>query len=299
MNERVVKNKTSATPSQAIQSSSPLLHQRPLTEEQSESLGNNSNLSKELGGIQPKTIRRSLNWQNITVEASSRSDGKSLPSGIQRQQEEAGAVSGDSSDLSKSNGVAGLDFTSATDKPFGLKESLDEIREQHGDLGVKVVTETEAKAKDIISSGSSKKQRGPVVSGITDPITRETYFGQNFTKGQINSGEFERFKENLHPFLKGRLENYQQKLANGEINAARDDIARAGLPGSHSEIMALDKTLKAMEQKMGKELSDAKVSDLLPNLLLHNRSLNNPNGVPPRCVNCFNITEGISVIGND
>jgi len=89
MSDRVpAQNKTSATPPQATQASSPLLHQSPLTDELSESLGSNSNISQELGGIQPKTIRRSLNWQNITVEAPSRGNGMSLPGGIQRQQEE-------------------------------------------------------------------------------------------------------------------------------------------------------------------------------------------------------------------
>jgi len=85
MNERVLaKNKTSVTPPQAAQASSPLLR-RPLTEEVSESVGSNSNISKELGGIQPKTIRRSLNWQNITVEAPHRSSASSTsPGGIQR-----------------------------------------------------------------------------------------------------------------------------------------------------------------------------------------------------------------------
>jgi hypothetical protein len=63
MNERVsATNKTSATPPVATQASSPLLHQGQLTSELSESVGSNSNISKELGGIQPKTIRRSLNW---------------------------------------------------------------------------------------------------------------------------------------------------------------------------------------------------------------------------------------------
>jgi hypothetical protein len=96
MNERVLgKKKTSTTPPQANQACSPLLHQRPFTDEISESLGSNSNISKELGRIKPKTIRRSLNWQNIPVEAPSRGNGMSLPGGIQRQQEEAGAVVGD------------------------------------------------------------------------------------------------------------------------------------------------------------------------------------------------------------
>jgi hypothetical protein len=95
MKERVVtKNKTSVTPPQATPASSPLLR-RSLTDEVSESVGSNSNISKELGGIQPKIIRRSLNWQNITVEAPSRGNGMSLPGEIQRQQEEPGAVIGD------------------------------------------------------------------------------------------------------------------------------------------------------------------------------------------------------------
>src|SRR4028118_965437 len=96
MKQRVLpKIRTSATPPQVTQASSPLLHQKPSISEQSESLGSNSNLSKEVGGIQPKTIRRSLNRENITVEAPSRSNGMSLPGGIQRQQEEPGAVIGD------------------------------------------------------------------------------------------------------------------------------------------------------------------------------------------------------------
>jgi len=85
MNERLAKKKVSATPSPAIQSSSPLLPQRPLTDELLESVGSNSNISKDLGAIQPKTIRRGLNWQNITVEAHSRSNEMSVAGSIQRQ----------------------------------------------------------------------------------------------------------------------------------------------------------------------------------------------------------------------
>ncbi len=70
MKERVLaKIRTSATPPVATQASSPLLHQRPLTDELSESVGSNSNISKEIGGIQQKKIRRSMNLQNINVES--------------------------------------------------------------------------------------------------------------------------------------------------------------------------------------------------------------------------------------
>jgi hypothetical protein len=120
MNERVLaKKKTSTTPPVANQACSPLLHQRPLTDELSESLGSNSNISKELGGIQPKTIRRSLNWQNITVEAPSRGNGMSLPGGIQRQQEEPGAVSGErvSADSAQKSALESSNSKISTSEP--------------------------------------------------------------------------------------------------------------------------------------------------------------------------------------
>src|SRR4028118_1399567 len=105
-------NKTSPTPPQATQASSPLLHQNSFTSGLSESLGDNSNISKELGGIQSKTIRRSLNWQNISVEAPSRSAGRSLPGGIQLQQEEPSTVSGSrvSTDLAQKPLIARTPF---------------------------------------------------------------------------------------------------------------------------------------------------------------------------------------------
>jgi hypothetical protein len=85
MNDRVLaKKKTSVTPPQATPASSPLLR-RQLTSEVSDSVGSNSNISKELGGIQPKTIRRRLNWENITVEAPNRAAASSTSAGgIQR-----------------------------------------------------------------------------------------------------------------------------------------------------------------------------------------------------------------------
>src|SRR6476661_7694920 len=120
MKERVLaKIRTSATPPQATQACSPLLHQRPLTDELSQSVGSNSNISKESAGIQPKTIRRSLNWQNITVEAPSRGNGMSLPGGIQRQQEEPPAVIGEkvSADSVQKSPLESSNSTISTDLP--------------------------------------------------------------------------------------------------------------------------------------------------------------------------------------
>jgi hypothetical protein len=120
MSERVAaQKKTSPTPPVANQASSPLLHQRPFTDELSESVGSNSNISKESAGIQPKTIRRSLNWQNISVEAPSGSEGRSLPGGIQRQQEEPGAVNGSrvSADTTQKSALELSNSTISTEAP--------------------------------------------------------------------------------------------------------------------------------------------------------------------------------------
>jgi hypothetical protein len=95
------------------------LHQDPFTSGLSESLGDDSNISKQLGGIQPKTIRRSLNWQNISVEAPSRSARRSLPGGIQLQQEEPSAVSGSrvSADSVQKTPLESSNSTISTDLP--------------------------------------------------------------------------------------------------------------------------------------------------------------------------------------
>jgi len=120
MKDRVLaKKKTSTTPPVANQACSPQLHQRPLTDEQSESVGSNSNISKELAGIKPKTTRRGLNWQNISVEAPSRSDGRSLPGGIQSQQKEPGAVIGErvEADSAQKSALESSNSTISTSQP--------------------------------------------------------------------------------------------------------------------------------------------------------------------------------------
>ena len=120
MNDRVLaKKKTSTTPPQANQACSPQLHQRPLTDEISESVGSNSNISKELAGIKPKTTRRGLNWQNISVEAPSRGNGMSLPGGIQSQQKEPGGVIGEkvSADSAQKSALESSNSTISTSEP--------------------------------------------------------------------------------------------------------------------------------------------------------------------------------------
>jgi YwqJ-like deaminase len=188
-------------------------------------------------------------------------------------------------------------YRSATDKPRGMPLGMKQVREQYGEHGVNTVERTQQKAQDIIDSGASKRSRGPVVSGITDPATGKTYFGQNFTEKERNNLDFmASFKEQLHPLLKERLETHTQKLETGKVKAEfPTDLDKGGIPGTHSEVQALDQALKAREVHTGNPITEAELSSFL----LHNRSLNNVTGVPPRCAHCWHLTDGITVIGND
>jgi Domain of unknown function (DUF4781)/YwqJ-like deaminase len=187
-------------------------------------------------------------------------------------------------------------YPSATNKPRGLNMTLEEVRQRYGENGVTTVERTEQRAQEIINSGESKRSRGPVLSGVTDPLTGKTYFGQNFTPRERDSEVFADFKDQLHPLLKERLKTYDQRKDAGLIKAENPlSLETAGLPGSHSELRALDQALKARESYTGQSISE----DDLSSFLLHNRSLGDTSGVPPRCINCWHLTDGITVIGND
>jgi hypothetical protein len=185
-------------------------------------------------------------------------------------------------------------YIPASAKPRGMPLSPAEVEAEYGHMGVDLVNETQAEAMrlgTVTSSGAtaeSNRERGPVLTGVKDPLTGKTHFGKNV----------EKIPEDLHPMLKGRVEAYISQRDAGKINAESDDLLRAGVPGSHSEIIALDKAIKARESTTRQSMHESELSEFL----LHNRSLMKKTlgqGVPPRCINCWHITEGVRVIGND
>ncbi|MDQ0086111.1 YD repeat-containing protein [Variovorax boronicumulans] len=140
-----------------------------------------------------------------------------------------------------------------------------------------------SRAEAISTQGSpdylSRSQRGPVLTGVMDSQTGEIYWGTN----QIA------VPSNLNPVLQNRLDNY---LA----TTAGDTPLRAGIPGTHSEVGALNNALNAREALTGVPVTEAD----LPSFLLSNRSLigqTRVTGIPPRCLNCFSITNGVTVVG--
>jgi RHS repeat-associated protein len=117
----------------------------------------------------------------------------------------------------------------------------------------------------------SNQQRGPVISGVLDLRTGRVSFG-------INQGEV---IKNLHPILKQYYNNYMKST--GGVTPPR-----AGIPGSHSEIVALNNALYARQAALGRFVIDP---EELSGFVVHNASLvrSNPLGVPGPCLNCQGI----------
>ncbi|MFL5345957.1 MAG: YwqJ-related putative deaminase [Hyalangium sp.] len=114
----------------------------------------------------------------------------------------------------------------------------------------------------------SLRERGPVLTGVLDTRTGRTFFG-------INQ---ERPPDNLYPLLQQRLADYLKKT--GGVTPER-----AGDPGAHSEIVALNRALYEREAVLGRPIEPQELSEFV----LHNRSLRGATkieGIPPPCPNC-------------
>ncbi|OJH39694.1 hypothetical protein BON30_19675 [Cystobacter ferrugineus] len=124
----------------------------------------------------------------------------------------------------------------------------------------------------------SNQERGPVLSGVLDVRTKEVFFGIN-QDGVPSS---------LHPILRQRLEEYLARTGG-------QTPAKAGVPGAHSEIVALSKALHAREAAFGRPVT----ADDLAEFLIHNRSLRGTtkvNGIPPPCDNCSAILPSATTV---
>jgi hypothetical protein len=171
MNERVSENKASAPPSQVTQSSSSLLHRSPLDGELSESIGSYSNISKELKGIQPKTIHRRLNWQNITVEAPSRLGASSIyPGGIQRL--ETSGVKEQEESKEEQNKEESVQTKLTVGAPG------DKYEQEADSMAAKVMTMPDSAIKPPIQPQTGEEteavQMQPLVNSITPLVQRSS-----------------------------------------------------------------------------------------------------------------------------
>jgi hypothetical protein len=114
----------------------------------------------------------------------------------------------------------------------------------------------------------SNNQRSPVLTGVLDTRTGRTFFGVNHEYPPAN----------LHPFLRESLDAYRATTRGVTPE-------RAGIPGTHSEIVALNRALYEREAALGRPVEPQALSEFV----LHNRSLlgaKKIEGIPPPCPNC-------------
>ncbi|MBO0358413.1 DUF4280 domain-containing protein [Hymenobacter sp. BT186] len=140
----------------------------------------------------------------------------------------------------------------------------------------------------------SVNRRGPCYSGVYDPLTKQTHYGENFNISKpAGRAAYTKFYEEAHPVVKNRIDAQNEALRNGTATAKET----AGTPGAHSEVVALDKTLKAREAYTGRPATEADLADFH----LHNRSTMNATAGQPmnRCDNCRNITDGVNTIDHN
>ena len=136
----------------------------------------------------------------------------------------------------------------------------------------KSLTEAEFKAeierlRDTLNK-LPQKDRGPVVSGCWDTVTDEVTYGVN--QGKVPT--------KIHPLLKARYEAYLNDT--GGVTPPK-----AGIPGAHSEVGALNKALWAADP------TGAWTSIPEGRFTMYNQQLyrNQAPSVPPKCDNCMGI----------
>ena len=153
-------------------------------------------------------------------------------------------------------------------------------------------------AREIFESGVSKKEMRPCLSGIYDPLTGKTYFGQNFKNNATMRQEYQKWLDNdAEPIIKDLVKEYEFKIKSGEIKLS--EVADNRL-AAHSELRALDQVLKA-RRELGLSVDRSTISELfLHNIDLYKKIDGNGNFVTKiRCEHCRYLTDGINTIGHN
>ena len=154
-----------------------------------------------------------------------------------------------------------------------------------------------AKAMEVLNT-QSKKNAGPCLSTVYDPVLDELYYGQNYkSRNKFAEQEYLKWIENdADPIIQRRKEEYQRDIDTGKVN----DLPENHDPrlAAHSEVRAVDNALRA-RRKAGLAVNEVSITEMyLYNIDL--RELYKGNGFVPkdRCINCSRITNGIITIGH-
>ena len=161
------------------------------------------------------------------------------------------------------------------------KEIRDAIRSM-GDTIMELSRPTgTGRNRGIVVDFVTNNERGPVLTGVFDPMTGEISFGLN--QGLTRAGTV---APGLHPAVLELIEEFHQAVAPG------NSPPQFGTPGSHSELTALSNALYAREEALFGERTGTLTAADMEGMVLHNYSLQSVRGgggVPPMCCNCRGI----------
>ncbi len=116
---------------------------------------------------------------------------------------------------------------------------------------------------DEIRSATSNSERSPVLSTVLDKKTGKTFEGLNVRS----------LPKDLHPILQKRIDTFKKQFGSNNPHFSE--------PGNHSEIIAVDKALKARESA-GIKVTEADLKDFV----IHNEWLKGKPNPAKMCQNC-------------
>jgi hypothetical protein len=152
-------------------------------------------------------------------------------------------------------------------------DSLDQANDLRSQL--------EAEHERFMNSGKSHKERGPVLGAVMDKQTGKVYYGTNPEAAQNKS---------FHPALQRQIDQTKQ---NG-VNYDGGGVVNHGEPGTHAEVLALNRALMARDPDM----KDPNVN--LGDFMVDNyKSAKKPNdsGYVRCCSNCMQVLQGVEGSG--
>jgi len=245
-----------------------------LTDELSESVGSNSNISKELGGIEPKTIRRTLNWQNITVEAPHRSAASSTYSGGIQRLETSGVKEQEESKEEPNKELVQTKLT--------VGAPGDKYEQEADSMAAKVMRMPESAIQQPIPRQTGEDteavQMQPLVNSITPLVQRSSgeqeevqrideklaaIRGANLSKAKAEArGTLERIRELLNKKdnakLKGEFEQRLRELDSEWAKTSEELEEIAGDPDleglAKEEFESIAQKAKALESEIQDKL---------------------------------------------
>lgn len=151
------------------------------------------------------------------------------------------------------------------------------------------------------------RQQGNLYISNTEQVGAGLYHSGLFS----NSGEFitaknfrpseyqtlaQDFIDNAHPIIRKRIRYLEFLEEHNLLNASIESINAAGKFGAHAEARVLDKALKDIEIMEGLpsgSFPETRLSEF--NIFVKYRG----GSCPPRCVACWNLSEGVRIIGNE